>query len=287
VACVGPAVGASSTTLPHHHPQHHAPADLLSRVRTSNPTTLDHTAAPLRAPNNGGLRVSPLSFGGDPTGRKDSWEALNACLLACQNQSALSPNGFFPGQDSTPSFGPIRDMGGCDVDLEGGEFLISKPLQVPEMNANMQFGRGSLVASKDFVGDFLFVIGVAGSCRVPQGSCNLDINFPQLFLDGSRVTSCMQINNVMGVTIGPGGYFLNFTQYGLQINDGHEVRLFLHGFWWCAGWSRGGYACLVGAGGVRRAGGAGGAFGAGGVSLCRSAQPRVRPLVHLLPPCSS
>jgi hypothetical protein len=33
----------------------------------------------------------------------------------------------------------------------------------------------------------------------------------------------MQINNVMGVTIGPGGYFLNFTQFGLQINAGHEV----------------------------------------------------------------
>ena len=30
----------------------------------------------------------------------------------------------------------------------------------------------------------------------------------------------MQINNVMGVTIGPGGYFLNFTEFGLQINAG-------------------------------------------------------------------
>ena len=35
----------------------------------------------------------------------------------------------------------------------------------------------------------------------------------------------MQINNVMGVTIGPGGYFLNFTQFGLQINAGHEVTV--------------------------------------------------------------
>ena len=31
----------------------------------------------------------------------------------------------------------------------------------------------------------------------------------------------MQINNVMGVTIGPGGYFLNFTEFGLQINAGN------------------------------------------------------------------
>ena len=33
----------------------------------------------------------------------------------------------------------------------------------------------------------------------------------------------MQINNVMGVTIGPGGYFLNFTEFGLQINAGNMM----------------------------------------------------------------
>ena len=46
--------------------------------------------------------------------------------------------------------------GGCAVDLEGGEYRISKPLLLPEMSANMQFGHGSLVASPDFEGDFLF-----------------------------------------------------------------------------------------------------------------------------------
>ena len=98
--------------------------------------------------------------------------------------------------------------------------------------------------------------------RYPQGSCNIDINFPELFVDGAGVASGMQINNVMGVTIGPGrfssssqqlqllsnrkfnsdlwffafaagGYFLNFTEYGVQINDGHEARYrvtWLHSF---------------------------------------------------------
>ena len=56
-------------------------------------------------------------------------------------------------------------MGGCNIDLDGGEYRISKPLVLPEMNANMQFGRGSLVAAPDFVGDFLFVVGVEGSCK--------------------------------------------------------------------------------------------------------------------------
>ena len=48
----------------------------------------------------------------------------------------------------------------------------------PEMNANMQFGHGSLVAAPDFEGEFLFVVGVKGSCHIPQGSCNIDVSHP-------------------------------------------------------------------------------------------------------------
>ncbi len=200
---------ATAAQPPHHHPVHRAPRQLLNRIHKSNPAALDFSSGG-RPSGSGGathsnpLRVTPTAFGGDPTGRQDSWAALNACIQVCLNQSALSPNGYFPGQQTTPTFGPIRDMGGCDIDLGGGEFRISQPLIVPEMAANMQFGRGSLVASPDFQGDFLFVIGVKGSCKVAQGSCNLDINFPELFVDGAGVASGIQINNVMGVTIGPG-----------------------------------------------------------------------------------
>ena len=207
--------------LPPHHPQLHAPTSLLHRIAKSNPAALSTERAASRWPL--GLRVNPVDFGADPTGRKDSWAALHTSIGRCLNQSKLSPNGKFV--TNTPQSTPLGDMGGCDVDLGGGEFLISKPLVLPEFVANMQFGRGSLVASANFKGSFLFVIGVEGSCKVPQGSCNLDINFPELFLDGAHVASGMQINNVMGVTIGPGGYFLNFTAFGLQINDGHEVMM--------------------------------------------------------------
>ena len=77
----------------------------------------------------------------------------------------------------------------------------------------MQLGHGSLVAddSGAFPADsFLLVVGVAGSCRVPQGSCNVAINFDELFFDGRHVASALQINNVMGTTVS-NSYFLNFT----------------------------------------------------------------------------
>ena len=179
--------------LPHHHPQHRAPSALINRIQSSNPAIILTTH---EASSKSGLRITPVDYGADPTGRKDSWAALNATLTACLNQSKISPNGNFPGDTSFGNGKAIRDMGGCNIDLDGGEYRISKPLVLPEYNANMQFGRGSLVASPDFVGDFLFVIGIQGSCRVPQGSCNIDINFPELFLDGAHVASGMQINNV-------------------------------------------------------------------------------------------
>lgn len=66
---------------------------------------------PSTKPFKVGVRVTPTDFGGDPTGRKDSWDALNSALNHCLNQSALSPNGYFPGEDSTPSFGQCRGAG--------------------------------------------------------------------------------------------------------------------------------------------------------------------------------
>ena len=76
----------------------------------------------------------------------DSTAALQACVNQCVNQSKLSPNGVFPGTHSFGNGKAIRDMGGCVVDLEGGEYRISKTIQIPEYTANMQMRTGSIVA---------------------------------------------------------------------------------------------------------------------------------------------
>jgi len=213
---------------PASHPIHRAPRDLLRRIAAAPHAAALHPS-PQIPPRLGGQNPSPVDFGADPTGRKDSTAALKKCIDVCLNQSSLSPNGVFPGSRSFGNGKNIKDMGGCHVDLAGGEYLISSPLEIPEYNANMILGGGSLVASKDFSppGGFMVIIGNEDSiCKnLPQKSCNIDINFPDLFMDGSHVASTMQINNVMGVTIGPGGYFLNFTSYGVQINGGHEVMI--------------------------------------------------------------
>ncbi len=104
--------------------------------------------------------------------------------------------------------------------------MLSHPVLIPEYVGNMRLGHGSLVADSNFpANSFLLVVGVSGSCKIPQGSCNVNLGFPELFFDGRHVASALQINNVMGTTIGPGSYFLNFSQYGVQINGGHEVMM--------------------------------------------------------------
>ena len=148
-------------------------------------------------------------------------------MQACVNlTAALDPLGHFPGDDSFGNGKFIANAGGCLIDLGGGEFRLAAPVLIPEYVGNIVLGHGSLVADDAFPADsFLLVVGIEGSCRVPQGSCNVDLGFPELFLDGRRVASGLQINNVMGTTVGPTFYALNFSAYGVQINAGHEVMI--------------------------------------------------------------
>lgn len=199
-----------------------APASLRQRLEASShplaqsPGESVPLSPGLRAPPaTFGVRVSPLDFGADPLGRIDSSDALQACVSYCQNYSvAIDALGHFTGDYSFGNGRYIANAGGCEIDLGGGEFLLSRPVLIPEYLGNLRLGHGSLIAD-DTPGvfpasSFLLVVGVEGSCKVPQGSCNVDLGFPELFLDGRHVASGLQINNVMGaVDLGNGGYAVN------------------------------------------------------------------------------
>ncbi len=127
-----------------------------------------------------GVRVSPLDYGGDPLGKRDSSAALSQCVAACVNYSAaIDFLGHFPGDASFGNGRFIANAGGCEIDLGGGEFLLSAPVVIPEYVGNLRLGHGSLVADDTpgvfQNGSFLVVVGVEGSCNVPQGSCNVDL----------------------------------------------------------------------------------------------------------------
>lgn len=112
-----------------------------NRARTTARTgSSSSTMSASPAPASNPLRsVSPVQFGGDPTGVKDSTAAVLAALGVCLNASKRSAGGTF-------SFG-AANAGGCTVDLEGGEFLISQTVAIPTGVSNMKIQGGSLVAN--------------------------------------------------------------------------------------------------------------------------------------------
>ena len=183
------------------------PLSLRGRLESYSHAAVSEANGVAAPPASGGIRVSPLDFGGDPTGKRDSSPALTAAIQFCVNYSVtIDPLGHFPGDASFGNGKYIANAGGCQIDLGGGEFMLSSPVKIPEYVGNMFLGHGSLVADDTpgvFPADgFLLVVGIKGSCNVPQGSCNVDLGFPELFLDGRHVASAIQINNVMGTVIG-------------------------------------------------------------------------------------
>ncbi len=61
------------------------------------------------------------SFGADPTGRMDSTDAIlraiSEAVVQCPNEGSLIEG--------------IKNLGGAQVNLEGGNYLISRPLRLP------------------------------------------------------------------------------------------------------------------------------------------------------------
>jgi hypothetical protein len=65
--------------------------------------------------------------------------------------------------------------------------------------------------------------------QVPQGSCNVDLGFPELFLDGRHVASGLQINNVMGEARSPAAIHRCLSQSctSFHRDNGGARRIFL------------------------------------------------------------
>merc|ERR1712232_596971 len=105
---MGSAGFAQDLFLAQHPAARGAPQELLQRIvegqdRTRTISGLtprpkhhsSHLTRSSSVPSGGALRISPVDHGADPTGFKDSTDALLKCVEACYNRSLLSPNGVF------------------------------------------------------------------------------------------------------------------------------------------------------------------------------------------------
>jgi len=122
----------------------------------------------------------------------------------------------------------IKDCGGAVLDLQGGSYLLSSPLVVPQYWGNLRIIDGTLRAAPSFpAGSYVIQVG-AGGCNPPsgQGSCNENVGMSGLTLDASHVAAgCLLITATMGATLDASSACFGFTQIGIHIAGGHETMV--------------------------------------------------------------
>jgi len=169
---------------------------LMARWRTVGPVAAQRAS------------LKPADFGADPTCTKDSTPAFSALLSELQSS-------FVVGNMSDG----IRDLGGAVVDLDGGCYLVSEPVALPQFYGNVPFQLGEIRAAPSFpAGQSLFVVG-ASPCKTPsgQGSCNENVGFHSVTLDGSHIAgACLQISATMGAVLDSSSAVFGFTTAGTR-----------------------------------------------------------------------
>ncbi|KAJ4702669.1 Polygalacturonase QRT3-like protein [Melia azedarach] len=185
-------------------------------------------STPLESSNkNNGRVFYPIGYGADPTGGIESSDAiLQAVNDALQVQSGLQ---LLTG---------IKDLGGVIVDLQGGNYTISKPIRFPAGYGNLVVQGGSLRASSNFPVDrHLIELWAPNSQNFKQQTESItfhglkdqnggiyyeDITFRDILFDSSYTGGGLFIIDSARIRIN-NCFFLHFTTQGILVEKGHET----------------------------------------------------------------
>ncbi|CAL1402489.1 unnamed protein product [Linum trigynum] len=151
------------------------------------------------------------SYGADPTGGRDSTDAFSTVL-----------SDLVKGPNSGTMLKDIKNFGGAQINLAGGNYLISKPLRFPSGGVgNVVIVGGSLRASDDFPTDG-YLIDLSS-----KSSSDYDyeyITLRDLMLDSNFRGGGIFLNDAVRITI-DNCYVTHFTTDGISVNGGHETLI--------------------------------------------------------------
>ncbi|MED6137337.1 hypothetical protein PIB30_064068 [Stylosanthes scabra] len=155
------------------------------------------------------------SYGADPTGNSDSTEAI---------LEAIGDATKVPSQWSLMN--AIRDLGGAQIDLQGGNYIISKPLQLPVGVGNLVIHGGTIRASNNFPSNG-HLIELSPSSETKKSSTSSSYNyeyitFKNLFLDSNFRGGGISVINSLRINI-ENCYITHFTTTGISVQGGHET----------------------------------------------------------------
>ncbi|XAR56082.1 Polygalacturonase [Bertholletia excelsa] len=171
----------------------------------------------------------PIGYGADPTGAQDSTDAI-LCAL----------NDAFQLESGSELLPGIKDLGGVVIDLQGGNYKISKPLRFPSGVGNFLVKGGSIRASDTFPGDRHLIelwaptsqllnptdnpSNIYHSAQVDQNSGVYyeDVTFHDVLFDSKyRGGGLLVVDSVR--TRLNNCFFLHFTTHGILVQRGHET----------------------------------------------------------------
>lgn len=204
-------------------------ASLLQRP----PSTLI-ASSPSIAQSSGGTKSARVyhvsSYGADPTGKTDSTEALMKVFAEVANGGT---NGVL--------MAGISNLGGAEINFDGGDYLISQPLQFPNSRlGNIMIHGGTLHASDNFPTD-RFLIELSSSSSTTESeettasvgqklssspsSYNFEyVTFKDLMLDSNFRGGGISIINSLRTGV-DNCYITHFTTEGIRVQGGHETLI--------------------------------------------------------------
>ncbi|KAK8563234.1 hypothetical protein V6N12_011287 [Hibiscus sabdariffa] len=194
------------------------------------------------SPSASPQKVAPVSrvyhvtnYGADPTGKSDSTEALNKAIADAFHDPS---EGFL--------MEGITNLGGPQIHLEGGNYLLSKPLRLPAAGAgNLMIYGGTLQASDYFPADEYLIdlsansLGSTTQEEIKEGSSlNLNsqltsssstynyeyITLKDLMLDCNYRGGGISVINSLRTSI-DNCYIAHFSSNGILVQGGHETYI--------------------------------------------------------------
>ncbi|KAF8408590.1 hypothetical protein HHK36_004653 [Tetracentron sinense] len=153
----------------------------------------------------------PIGYGADPTGAQDSSGAILKAL-----------NDAFQAQSGRVLLPGVNDLGGVVIDLQGGNYKISKPMRFPARGGgNVVVEGGTLRASNTFPGD-RHLIELWASDSENIGIYYEDITFRDLLFDSSYRGGGIYVIDSARIRIN-NCFFIHFTTQGILVQKGHET----------------------------------------------------------------
>ncbi|KAL5539236.1 hypothetical protein UlMin_042789 [Ulmus minor] len=201
-------------------------ASLVRHDSTSLPPSPAISPSPSQIQGANSPRVyHATSFGADPTGQEDSTEALVAAISAALE----APHEGFLMEG-------IANLGGARIDLQGGNYLITRSLRIPATGVgNLMIHGGTLKASEDFPSDG-YLIDLSSSSSTKKETSSLDaqlssssynyefITLKDLLLDCNYRGGGISVINSLRTSI-DNCYITHFATTGILVQQGHETYI--------------------------------------------------------------